>query len=69
MIEANRKQDITTNGSEENTKQQQPDMAERQPRLNSVTAGKTPNRYGEWQLKKFEMFILYVRGMLVDLYT
>ena len=38
------------NEREQNTKQQQPDMAERQPRLKRVTAGKTPNRYGEWQL-------------------
>ena len=41
MTETNRKQDITT--IEENTKQQQLG-------LNRVTAGKTPNRYGEWQL-------------------
>ena len=52
MIETNCKQDITTYGSEENTKQQQPDMAERQPCLKRVTAGKTPNHFGEWQLTK-----------------
>ena len=45
MTETNRKQDITTNGSEENTKQQQPNMAERQSRLKRVAAGKTPNRW------------------------
>ena len=52
MTETNCKQDITTNGSEENTKQQQPDMAERHPHLKRVTTGKTPNRYVEWQLTK-----------------
>ena len=50
MTKTNHKQDITSNDSEQNTKQQQPDMAERQPCLKRVTAGKTPNRYGEWQL-------------------
>ena len=50
MTKTNHKQDITSNDSEQNIKQQQPDMAERQPRLKRVTAGKTPNRYGEWQL-------------------
>ena len=55
MAEINRKQDITANGSEENTKQQQPDMTERQWRLKRVTACKTPNRYGE-------MFILCMYG-------
>lgn len=48
MMETNRKQDITNSGSKENTKQQQPDKTERQPRLKRVTAGRTPNRYGEW---------------------
>ena len=62
MTETNRKQDITTNGSEKNAKQQQPDMAERQPSLKRVTAGKTPNRYGEWQL-------CVCMGILVDLYS
>ena len=52
MIETNRKQDIKINGSEENTKHQQPDMAERQSRLKRVTAAKTPNSYSEWQLTK-----------------
>ena len=52
MTGTNCKQDITTNSSEENTKQQQPDMTERQPCLKRVTAGKTPNRNGEWQLTK-----------------
>ena len=41
MTETNPKQDTTTNDSEENTKQQQPDLAERQPRLERVTEGKT----------------------------
>ena len=50
MTKTNHKQDITSNDSEQNTKQQQPDMAERQLRLKRVTAGKTHNRYGEWQL-------------------
>ena len=35
MVETNHKQDITINGGEENTKQRQPDMAERQPHLKS----------------------------------
>ena len=50
MMKTNHKQDITSNDSEQNIEQQQPDMAERQPRLKRVNAGKTPNRYGEWQL-------------------
>ena len=50
MTKTNHKQDITRNDSEQNIEQQQPDIAERQPRLKRVNAGKTPNRYGEWQL-------------------
>ena len=50
MTKTNHKQDITIHDSEQNTKQQQPDMVERQPRLKRVTAGKTLNRYGECQL-------------------
>ena len=50
MMQTNHKQDITSNDSEQNIEQQQPDIAERQPRLKRVNAGKTPNRYGEWQL-------------------
>ena len=70
MTKTNHKQDIIRNDSEQNTKQQQPDMAERQPRLKRVTTGKTPNRYGEWQLTLNEHFrLLYVWRMLVYLYN
>ena len=51
MTETNHKQDITTNGSEENTKQQQPDMAERQPHLKGVTAGK--NTQPQWWMATY----------------
>ena len=37
MTKTNHKQDITSNDSEENIEQQQPDMAERQPRLKRIT--------------------------------
>ena len=70
MTETNCKQDIITNGSEENTKQQQPDMAERQPCLKRVAAGKTPDCYGEWQpTEVWNVHFMYVWGILFDLYT
>ena len=69
MTKTNHKQDITPNGSEENTKQQ-PDMTERQSCLKRVTAGKTLNHYGEWQLKKvWKVHFMYVWKILIDLYT
>ena len=57
MTETNCKQDITTYGSEDNTKQQQPDMAERQP-----LQAKHPTSMVNGNLQKFEMFILCVYG-------
>ena len=57
MTEINRKQDITTNDSEENTKQQQSDMAEREP-----LQARHPTAMVNGNLQKFEMFILYMYG-------
>ena len=49
MTETNRKQDITTNSSEENNSNQ---TWLKDNHVGRVIAGKTPNYYGEWQLIK-----------------